>query len=178
MYLVGEKMARQPKNQEQNVSVEDPNDIVKKVARKLQQARTRAGLTQTQLGERAGLKQSYIFELEYGETNITLRTLEKMANALDLEIHDLLPDPKCHPTSGKELGKIIEELERLSNLVTGRLTEMQDQIAQEDARHAKEQGRTKENIEFFEELKKVASVRHSLHGLLSQIEAKSTDIAD
>jgi transcriptional regulator with XRE-family HTH domain len=165
-------MAKRIKGNDTGRDSEDEDDIVRQVARRLQAARVRAGLTQTQLGERAGVKQSYIFELEYGTTNITLRTLEKMASALGLEVHDLLPNPKVQPKSGKELMGIIEELERLSNFVTVRLSEMHDLMAKEDARHAKEQERMKETSLFFEELKKIAGVRHSLQHLLGQVEDK------
>ena len=114
-------MARTSKSREQDGGVEDPNDIVKIVAQRLQEARKRAGLTQIELGEKAGLKQSYIFELEYGNTNITLRTLEKMAKALDVDVRDLLPGSALAPPSATDIQNILEHLDQLVNVAEAQL---------------------------------------------------------
>lgn len=124
-------MARTPKSHEQSKGAEEPNDIVKIVAQKLQEARIRAGLTQVQLGEKAGLKQSYIFELEYGNTNITLRTLEKMATALDVDVRDLLPGSALAPPSAADIQNILQHLDQLVNAAEAQLktfTELQSSV--------------------------------------------------
>lgn len=47
----------------------------------LHNARKAAGLTQKELAERIGTKQTYIAQLERGRRNITLATIEKYARA-------------------------------------------------------------------------------------------------
>ena len=56
----------------------------------LLEARKELNLTQQQLAEKLGLDQSEVSRLEGPECNPTLRTLSKLATALNLEIH-LLP---------------------------------------------------------------------------------------
>lgn len=60
------------------------------LARQLVRARRAAGWTQEQLASEAGLSRSYIGDIERQERNITLRTLEKIALALDVECSELL----------------------------------------------------------------------------------------
>ena len=47
----------------------------------LRLARKRKGLTQKELAEKIGTKQTYIAQLERGRRNITLATIEKYARA-------------------------------------------------------------------------------------------------
>jgi len=66
--------------------------ILQTVATRLKDARKRNNLTQKQVAEMAGLQQSYVYEIETGETNITLRTLARLAEVLDIDIRSLLPE--------------------------------------------------------------------------------------
>lgn len=56
----------------------------------VQRERKLAGLSQEQLAEAAGLHRTYIGMIERAEKNITLRNIEKIANALNISIIDLL----------------------------------------------------------------------------------------
>jgi DNA-binding XRE family transcriptional regulator len=53
-------------------------------AAKLKQARTRAGLTQQQLGEASGIPQSHISRLEAGLHSASAKTVERLTKALCL----------------------------------------------------------------------------------------------
>lgn len=53
--------------------------------------RKRMGLTQDELGKKLGIKQQTIAMYENDKTNIKHVTLEKIANALNVSISDLLP---------------------------------------------------------------------------------------
>lgn len=59
------------------------------IGRRLRAQRKALGLTQAQVGERAGIKQSYIAEIEAGTVNTTLDTLAKIGRALGLTSIDL-----------------------------------------------------------------------------------------
>ena len=48
------------------------------------------GISQEELGYRAGLHRTYIGMIERAEKNITLLNMEKIANALNVEISQLL----------------------------------------------------------------------------------------
>ena len=52
--------------------------------------RKRAGLSQEELAEKAGLNRNYIGEIERAEKKITLETLQRIARVLKLRITDLI----------------------------------------------------------------------------------------
>ncbi|MBE6407767.1 MAG: helix-turn-helix transcriptional regulator [Lentisphaerae bacterium] len=52
----------------------------------LHKARKAAGLTQKELAEKIGTKQTYIAQLERGRRNVTLATIEKYARACGKQI--------------------------------------------------------------------------------------------
>jgi transcriptional regulator with XRE-family HTH domain len=96
------------------------DDILKAAGNRLREARTRAGLTQKQLGDKAGVKQSYVFELERGRTNITLNTLVKMADVLGMDVRDLLPQTGPTPVSLVVLERLLEVCEGIASLLSAR----------------------------------------------------------
>jgi transcriptional regulator with XRE-family HTH domain len=59
-------------------------------ARNLRTRRGEAGLSQEELGDRAGLHRTYIGSVERGERNISVDNMEQLARALGLDIIDLL----------------------------------------------------------------------------------------
>jgi transcriptional regulator with XRE-family HTH domain len=101
-------------------SAEQYDDILKTVANRLREARIRAGLTQKQLGDRAGVKQAYIYELERGRTNISLNTLVKMADVLGMDVRDVLPQTGPSPLSLVVLDRLLEVCERIAALLFAR----------------------------------------------------------
>lgn len=60
------------------------SDILKLVGEKIRLIRKEKGLTQEDLAEMADLQHSYIGGVERGERNISLLTLEKITNGLDV----------------------------------------------------------------------------------------------
>lgn len=57
---------------------------------KVKQYRIARGLSQEKLAELAGVHRTYIGMIERAEKNITLCNIEKIANALKVNIKDLL----------------------------------------------------------------------------------------
>jgi transcriptional regulator with XRE-family HTH domain len=96
------------------------DEVLRAVGSRLREARIRAGLTQKELGDKAGSKQSYIFVLETGGANITLRTLAKMADLLGIEIRDLLPERKSAPLSAASVQLLVGVYERIAALLSER----------------------------------------------------------
>lgn len=64
-------------------------EIAKIVGERLRSYRNRAGLSQDELAEKSGLHHTYIGQLERGEKNATLESIEKVAKALDLPLEIL-----------------------------------------------------------------------------------------
>ncbi len=62
-------------------------DILKKVAFNIKIQRMKKHLTQYQLAELINVHEKYIGKIETGRQNITLRTLFRIAQALDIEMN-------------------------------------------------------------------------------------------
>lgn len=60
--------------------------------RRVREERLQNGLSQEELASRAGVHRTYIGMIERGEKNITLVNIEKIADALAIEISELF-DP-------------------------------------------------------------------------------------
>ena len=72
------------------------DDIVKRIGLNITIIRERRGLTQEKLAELADLHRAYIGQIERGEKNIGLRNLEKIANALSVDIRVLVDTSKVN----------------------------------------------------------------------------------
>jgi len=64
--------------------------ILVQFGKNVRQYRIGRGLSQEKLAEKAGLHRTYIGMIERAEKNITLLNVEKIANALDIKIEELL----------------------------------------------------------------------------------------
>jgi len=65
-------------------------NILEGIGSRIQSIRTRLGITQDELGERVGLNPKYISAIECGQRNITIKTLDKIAKGLGVELFELL----------------------------------------------------------------------------------------
>jgi transcriptional regulator with XRE-family HTH domain len=96
------------------------DDILRVVGLRIKEARQKNNLTQKDIAEKAGLKQSYVFELETGRSNITLRTLARMADVLELDIRDLLPEGKSTVPSPAAFAMLCGVLEKMTAMLQER----------------------------------------------------------
>lgn len=95
------------------------------VGARIREARKLANLTQTDLAKAVGSGQSYIYQIETGEANITLKTLFRIAVVVGLSPRDLLPDE--HPgqmlevlqATMQEFQRFSEQLQRLHTVISG-----------------------------------------------------------
>lgn len=70
----------------------EPTDSLKIIGQNICEIRKEKNLTQKTLAKQIGMKSaSYICRLERGQLNVTIKTLEKLADALSVELDDLLP---------------------------------------------------------------------------------------
>jgi transcriptional regulator with XRE-family HTH domain len=65
------------------------NKILLTFGERVREIRREKGLSQEELSFKAGLHRTYIGMIERAEKNITLLNIEKMANALEVNINDL-----------------------------------------------------------------------------------------
>ena len=66
--------------------------LLVKFGEKVRTERLRQNLSQEQLADKAGLHRTYIGMIERAEKNITLLNIQKIANALHINIRDLFGD--------------------------------------------------------------------------------------
>ena len=65
-------------------------DIKIRVGLKIKELRIKKGFTQEKLSELTGIDRTYISDVERGLRNIAIVNLEKIANAFEIQIKDLL----------------------------------------------------------------------------------------
>lgn len=65
-------------------------DLQKTVGRNLRAYRTERGLSQEAFAEVLGVHRTYMGGVERGERNLTLKSVERMAEKLEMEARDLL----------------------------------------------------------------------------------------
>jgi len=65
-------------------------DILTIVGENIKYYRTKLGMTQEELAERAGINRSYLASLERGRRNTTLKTVEALAMALGVSTSELV----------------------------------------------------------------------------------------
>lgn len=65
-------------------------EVVAQLGKNVRMYRTQAGLSQEELAFRAGMKRSYLSDLERGSRNPSVRALGRIAEALDIKPSRLL----------------------------------------------------------------------------------------
>ena len=63
--------------------------ILVSIGKRIQAVRERARLTQEQLEEKTGVNTKYISAIERGQKNVTIKTLEKIAKGLDIDLYEV-----------------------------------------------------------------------------------------
>lgn len=71
-------------------------DICIKTGQLIRYYREMKGLSQEDLAFESGLHRTYIGQVERAEKNVTIKSLEKIAQALDLDIRDLFDFSKLN----------------------------------------------------------------------------------
>lgn len=88
--------------------------LLKLIGERIRQLRKAKKLTQEELAEKAGVNASYMGTVERGERNISIETLEKIIQGLDVspaeffQFHDLENDQMIN-----ENGKLLEMLKSM-----------------------------------------------------------------
>jgi len=65
------------------------NELAKSIGQRIRNYRTKLGLTQENLAELSGCHPTYIGQLERGEKNATLESIEKISHALHIPLAQL-----------------------------------------------------------------------------------------
>lgn len=84
-------------------------DILKQFGKQVRDLRKAQGLSQEELAEKADLHYTYIGGVERGERNLSLKSIERIASALKIDIRELFmphPPQKADAESNKIIGDI------------------------------------------------------------------------
>lgn len=88
---------------------ESKSELVKRIGERIRRLRKEKSLSQEQLAELSGLHTNYVGQVERGEKNLTLETLEKMVLGLNISLEELFQ--YIGPMDKKDiLGQIVELL--------------------------------------------------------------------
>ena len=108
------------------------SDIAKIIGQRIRNYRTQKGLSQEKLAELAGCHPTYIGQLERGEKNATLESVEKIASAMDISLSELFDKlgksggdniaAKCYDlvaskneAEQKQLYNMLQEMDKYKN---------------------------------------------------------------
>lgn len=84
-------------------------DVAAKLGERVRRLRKAKGLSQERLAELAGLHTNYVGQVERGEKNLTLDTLQKIVSGLDITLEELFR--YVDPMKKKDaIGLIVELL--------------------------------------------------------------------
>lgn len=86
-----------------------------KTGEKIKLARKKAGLSQGELGEKLGISQAMVSAYENGVRNPKLETLQKIADALNVFMSDLLTFDILSNTGKSDIEDWVNSLEQESN---------------------------------------------------------------
>ena len=70
------------------------NQLLKGFGKKIRELRHRVGISQEELGHRAGLHRTYVGGIERGERNPSLANIGRLARALGVRPAELLDDSR------------------------------------------------------------------------------------
>lgn len=89
------------------------SDVVKRVGDRIRRLRKDKGLSQEQLAELSGLHTNYVGQVERGEKNLTIETLQKVVGGLGVSLEEFFR--YLDPMERKDtLGQIVEMLSERS----------------------------------------------------------------
>ena len=71
-----------------------PEEVLHDVGRRIAELRAARGLTQEQFATRAGIGWKYFQQIESGSENLTLRSLVRFANLLEVSMAELMQPPE------------------------------------------------------------------------------------
>jgi len=96
------------------------SSLLTRIGQRTRSARKRKGLTIKALAEQSGLSPRFVSQLEAGRANIAIGRLEQVADALDLELVDMVHDPQgrwgrlgylLQDSSPEEFARSVEAVE-------------------------------------------------------------------
>ena len=75
------------------VDSNDPDDLLRDLGRRVAELRAARGLTQQQFAEELEVAVRYLQGIEAGHENLSVRSLSKLADALEVEVRELFNEP-------------------------------------------------------------------------------------
>lgn len=79
-------------------------NVYAKLGRQIRALRKQAGMTQSELAEKADLSNNYIGQIERGEAKPTLEILDRIASALCVSISRIFHFPEDQPRTVPDMG--------------------------------------------------------------------------
>ena len=90
------------------------SEISSIIGDRIKKHRNRLGLTQEELAEKCGLHHTYIGQLERGEKNATLESIEKVVRGLDISFEalfeKLVSDVDAEPSAAAKCYELVAAL--------------------------------------------------------------------
>ncbi|TWI57451.1 XRE family transcriptional regulator [Pseudomonas duriflava] len=80
-------------------------DVLEHVAENLRRLRIQAGFSQQALAERSGVSRRMLVSIESGDSNVSLNTLDRLAEALGVKFKELVLEASAH--DARQVGAVV-----------------------------------------------------------------------
>lgn len=92
------------------------NDMIKLIGERIRNLRKERNWTQEELAYRANIHRSHLGEIERGETSVTVESVAKIANALEITVEDIFRhlQPSYENKGNDVLALLINKVNNLS----------------------------------------------------------------
>jgi len=87
------------------------SDIKKVVGDKIKDLRNGRSWSQEELADKANVSRSFMGEIERGQANATIESLEKITNALEITLEDFFKN--LQPSTDSKLALLMDKMNRL-----------------------------------------------------------------
>lgn len=109
-------------------------DLKKIIGQRLQLLRLEKGLTQEQMGEKLNLSTSAYCKIEYGETDLTLTRLGKIAEVLEMSALELFrkidsDSPAAEEGEDESLSALVRANSLLIDMLCKRVDALEQQVS-------------------------------------------------
>lgn len=118
-------MAKEPKGSE---GERERDPLLDAIGHRIKVARVQAGLNQKQLGTAIGASQGWIFLVEDGQQNLQIRSLQRIADALNVSVRSLFPYDQGIGVGSDRASQVEDVLKALIAETTQALGAMQQTL--------------------------------------------------
>lgn len=97
-------------NSKQSAACNTAEECIAQIAHRIKDCRVRLGLTRRLLSVHSGISERYLSQIEAGKANISVALLWRITQAMDVDMHEVLPTSSIRGELSSPLFRLIKNL--------------------------------------------------------------------